>query len=58
MKNCNGDEIIELDQKKLTRMEWGIFTLERENAKTGKRSEREMKQKIQDIIEEEVNKCY
>ena len=35
-----------------------IYDLERENTKTGKKGEREMKLEIQKIIEEEAKRCY
>lgn len=47
-----------INQKKLKRMAFRIYQLERENTKTGKRSEKEMKNEIQRIIEEEEAKCY
>ena len=49
---------VEIDPKKLKRMVLRIYALERENTKTGKRNEKEMKNEIQSIIEEEVKKCY
>lgn len=47
-----------IDQKKLKRMVLRIYALERENTKTNKRNDREMKNEIQNIIEEEAKKCY
>ena len=51
------DEII-IEKQKIIRMVNRIYTLERENTKTGKRSEKEMKVEIEKIIEEEAKKCY
>ena len=49
---------IELDEKKLRRMLNRIYHLERQNSKTGKYTEKKMKEEIQKIIEEEVKKCF
>lgn len=47
-----------LDQKKLNRIKFRIFTAERENIKTRAETEAEMVEKIRKIIEDEVRKCY
>ena len=52
------DEVVEIDQNKLKRMVVRIFKLERDNTKNNKLSDREIKAEIQNIIEEEANKCY
>lgn len=52
------NEKIEIDQKKLRRMINRIYYLERVNTKTAVLGEKEIKEKIQDIIEEEVKKCF
>lgn len=56
----NGDlmEKVEIDEIRLKRMIIKIYAEERKNAKTAKYGEREMKDKIKDIIEKEVKKCY
>lgn len=52
------DEVVEIDQNKLKRMVVRIFKLERDNTKNNKLLDREIKEEIQNIIEEEANKCY
>lgn len=47
-----------IEKKKIIRMVNRIYELERDNTKTSKRNEREMKTEIERIIEEEANKCY
>lgn len=47
-----------IEPQKLKRMILRIATLERENSKTQKKKEKEMKEAIQAIIEEEAEKCY
>lgn len=47
-----------IEEKKLKRMIWSIYALERENAKTGEKTDGDMKKEIQSIIENEVKKCY
>ena len=56
-KQMNENEVI-IEKQKLIRMINRIYELERENTKTGKRSEKEMKTEIERIIEEEAKKCY
>lgn len=59
MDNQNEQTVAtEIDKEKLKRMIVKIYALERENSKTGKRNEKEMKNEIQNIIEEEVKACY
>ncbi len=48
----------EIEPQKLKRMILRIATLERENSKTQKKKEKDMKEAIQTIIEEEAEKCY
>lgn len=52
------EQNVQIDQDKLKRITIKIYNLERENTKTSKFSEKEIKTEIQKIIEEEVNKCY
>ena len=57
--NSMGNESEErLDVNKTKRMIYRIYALERENTKTGKFSEKQMKEEIKKIIEEEAKKCY
>ncbi len=49
---------ITLEKQKVNRMVNRIYDLERENTKTGKLNEKEMKTEIEKIIEEEAKKCY
>ena len=53
----NEDEIV-IEKQKIVRMVNRIYELERNNAKTGKLSEKSMKAEIERIIEEEAKKCY
>lgn len=53
----NENEIV-IEKAKIVRMVNRIYALERENTKTGKRNEKEMKAEIERIIEEEAKKCY
>ena len=55
--NNKEDEVI-IEKQKIIRMVNRIYELERNNAKTNKRNEKEMKAEIERIIEEEVKKCY
>lgn len=48
----------EINVEKVKRMIYKIYSLERSNTKTGKYGEREMKDQIKSIIEEEVGRCY
>lgn len=58
MSNNVPEAEIKIEKQKLIRMVNRIYDLERENTKTGKKSEREMKTEIQKIIEEEDKRCY
>lgn len=55
-KNSESEVVIE--KQKTVRMLNRIYMLERNNTKTGKYSEKEMKEEIEKIIEEEAKKCY
>ena len=55
--NQKGNEII-IEKDKIIRMINRIYKLERDNTKTGKLNEKEMKTEIENIIEEEAKKCY
>lgn len=48
----------DLNKEKLVRMLNKIYRLERENSKTGKLTDKRMKEEIEKIIEEEAKKCY
>ena len=56
-KQMNENEVV-IEKQKIIRMVNCIYELERENTKTGKRNEKEMKAEIERIIEEEAKKCY
>ena len=56
-KQMNENEVV-IEKQKIIRMVNRIYELERENTKTGKRNEKEMKVEIERIIEEEAKKCY
>lgn len=58
MSQFENDQEEKLDVNKTKRMIYRIYTLERENTKTGKYSEKQMKEEIKKIIEEEAKKCY
>ena len=58
MDNLNMEEELVIEKQKIIRMVNRIYALERDNAKTGKRNEKEMKAEIERIIEEEAKKCY
>lgn len=58
MNDIIKNDVVEIDQNKLKRMVIRIFKLERDNTKSNKLSDRELKAAIQEIIEEEANKCY
>lgn len=49
---------MDLDEKKLNRIKFRIFTAERENIKTRAETEGGMVDIIRKIIEDEVRKCY
>lgn len=52
-KQMNENEVV-IEKQKIIRMVNRIYELERENTKTGKRNEKEMKAEIERIIEEEA----
>ncbi|HHV84033.1 MAG TPA: hypothetical protein GXX43_10325 [Tepidanaerobacter syntrophicus] len=54
----NLENFEEIDQDKAVRMIKEILKLEQENLKTKKYKDSEMVDKIKNIIEEEVRKCY
>lgn len=56
--DVNSIREVEIDQKKLIRMAIKIYNLERDNTKMNLYSETKIKEHIQRIIEEEVQKCY
>ena len=45
-------------QEKFIRMIKRIYALERENSKTGAKTDKKMREEIIKIIEEEAKKCY
>ena len=45
-------------QEKLLSMIKRIYALERENSKTGAKTDKKMREEIIKIIEEEAKKCY
>ena len=51
-------KVVKLDEKKLRRMLNRIYQLERQNSKTGKFTDKRMKEEIEKIIEEEAKKCF
>ena len=55
--NETNDEI-KLDSDQLKRMLQKVYRIERENTKTGSKTEKKMKEEIEAIIEEEAKKCY
>lgn len=52
------NDIIEINEKALMRMVSRISKLERKNSKTNELTDKQMKEQIQTIIEEEAKKCY
>lgn len=58
MSNTDIEFEAELDKKKLNRIINRIYQLERSNSKTSKFTDKEMKERIEKIIEEEVKKCF
>lgn len=56
--NINEYDEVQLDPEKLKRMLKRVYRIERENTKTGSKTEKKMKEEICDIIEEEAKKCY
>ncbi len=49
---------MQIDPKKLKRITIKIYNLERENTKTNKLTDKQIKLEIQNIIEKEVQQCY
>ncbi len=49
---------LEIKPDVLKRMLKRVYRIERENTKTGSKTEKKMKEEICSIIEEEVKKCY
>lgn len=58
MSETYNEIAVELDEKKLRRMLNKIYQLERQNSKTGKYTDKKMKEQIEKIIEEEAKKCF
>ena len=58
MSETHNENAVELDEKKLRRMLNRIYQLERQNSKTGKYTDKKMKEQIEKIIEEEAKKCF
>ena len=58
MSDMHSENAVELDAKKLRRMLNRIYQLERQNSKTGKYTDKKMKEQIEKIIEEEAKKCF
>lgn len=58
MSDMHNDNAVALDEKKLRRMLNRIYQLERQNSKTGKYTDKKMKEAIEKIIEEEAKKCF
>lgn len=54
----NGSDEIEIKPENLKRMLKRVYRIERENTKTGSKTEKKMKEEICAIIEEEAKKCY
>ena len=52
------NEELKLEAAKLRRMIYRIYSLERNNTKTENMTDKVLKQKIIEIIEEEAKKCY
>ena len=46
MSDMHNDNVVELDEKKLRRMLNRIYQLERQNSKTGKYTDKKMKEQI------------
>jgi len=58
MSDVHNENAVKLDAKKLRRMLNRIYQLERQNSKTGKYTDKKMKEQIESIIEEEAKKCF
>ena len=52
------NEELKVDSAKLKKMLQRIYRIERENSKTGSKTEKAMKTEIESIIDEEVKNCY
>ena len=57
MGESNNVDVV-IEKQKIIRMVNRIYVLERDNTKTAKRNEKEMKAEIERIIEDEAKKCY
>ena len=49
---------VEIDEKKLRRMEFRIYDLEKKNLVSNEKTPSQMVDAIKKIIEDEVKKCY
>lgn len=58
MNDVRDNDNMEIKDDVLMRMARRVFNIERENSKTNKFGDREMREHIKSIIEEEVKKCY
>ncbi len=58
MTDVKENEELELEEAKLRRMIYRIYSLERNNTKTENMTDKVIKTKIEEIIEEEAKKCY
>lgn len=56
MSNLFDENKVEIDEQKLRKMRFHIYTLERKNYLTGEYTHAEMRKKIRDIIIDEYNK--
>ena len=52
------NNVIELDNAKLKRMQFKIYALERENMRNNEKTDSQMIEAIKKIIETEAKKCY
>lgn len=52
------NNVIELDNTKLKRMQFKIYALERENMRNNEKTDSQMIEAIKKIIETEAKKCY
>lgn len=55
---ANNDKFEEIDSKKVEKIWRRIYWLERKNLKTANVKDKEMRKKIEEIIEGEVDKCF
>ena len=58
MTDVTENEELELEEAKLHRMINRIYVLERNNTKTENMTDKALKQRIIEIIEDEAKKCY